>query len=340
MRGSRLLPIGSVGLLLIVSFVVFHCTQPVSAVVTERDAVYSATGVDDDGVRIEYETKLRVPLEQIEEVWQWLELRYADTLWLNQEGYVFQATFGDEDFTDMYFDTPDLQMLTAEGGVRHRKRVVHSGPAVDKAGRQLLQIKLDHGDVTGVARAEIKFEVPPRGNGSSLDDAHPMLSLVHQSQREEFYAVFRAMGIDAYTMRPVLTLQQNRRRIYLDDQIGAFATLTLDLCSTNSWGTDLRWAEAELELNEIRYTEAGEAERQRMERVIETIQSDLQQTFPAIVQDQTPKYNTAFAAIEAATWLPVRRLIQWRMDAVDFIAVVLVSLVTMCGAIWYGGRRW
>jgi hypothetical protein len=35
------------------------------------------------------------------------------------------------------------------------------------------------------------------------------------------------------------------------------------VCFTNSWGTDLSWAEVELELNEIQYTEADEVERQR-----------------------------------------------------------------------------
>lgn len=308
---------------------------PASAAVTDQDSSHYAPDMDVDGARIEYEVKLKVPIDQIDGVWEWLETRYADPSWLNQVGYVFQVAFGDEDFTDTYFDTPGLHMLSRDGGVRHRTRVVNSGPAMEKDGRQLLQIKLDRDDATQVARSEIKFEVPTRGEGSSIDAAHPLLSLVNKDQREEFNAVFRALDIDPYEVQPVLTLQQNRRRIYLEDQVGGFATLTLDLCSTKSWGTNLKWAEAELELNEIRYTAADEAERHRMERVIEEIQKDLQRTFPTIVQDQTPKYNTAFAAIRSATWLPVRRLVQWRMTATDFMALLLISLVTVCGALWY-----
>lgn len=325
------------GVLLLQGFIIFYRTAPVSVTLLDQNTVYNAGG---DGARIEYETKLRVPLAQLDEVWEWSQVRYADCSWLDQEGYVFQAEFGDEDFTDIYFDTPDLRMLTAEGGVRHRQRVVHSGPATAKDSRQLLQLKLDHGDVMGVARAEVKFEVPARGVGQSLDDAHPLLSLVAKRQREEFYAVFRALKLDPYGMRPILTLEQNRRRVYLSDQAGAFATLTLDLCTTNSWGVNLEWAEAELELNEIRYTAADAAERHRMARIIREIQTDLQLAFPTIVQDQTPKYNTAFAAIEAATWLPARQLIQWRMSAADFIAIGLIGLVTGCSALWHIGRRW
>jgi hypothetical protein len=344
MNKSWLLFIVLIAVLTTAGLIVLYRT-PVSATPTERDTLHGATGAGNDNARIEYETKLRVPLEQLDEVWEWLGVRYADCSWLNLEDevgrptYVFQAEFGDEDFTDTYFDTPDLRMLAKEGGVRRRRRVVHSGPATEKDSRQLLQIKLDHGDVTGVARAEIKFEVPTNGTGNSLDAAHPLLNLVHKNQREEFYAIFRALNIDAYTMQPVLTLQQNRRRVYLSDQAGAFATLTLDLCSTSSWGTNLKWAEAELELNEIRYTEANAVEQQRMAQVIEKIQGDLQQTFPSMVQDQMPKYNTAFMAIESASWLPIRRLIQWRMSSADFIAIGLIFLVTMCSALWYIGRR-
>lgn len=72
-----------------------------------------------------------------------------------------------------------------------------------------------------------------------------------------------------------------------------------------------------------------------MEQVIEKIQTDVQAAFPAIAQSQTPKYNTAFTSIEATTWLPLRRLIHWQMSAADFIIIAMLSLVTVCGAVWY-----
>lgn len=316
------------GALLILGFSVVNNTSPVTATASPPDE-------DNDDVRIEYEVKLNVPLDQIDEVWAWLQTRYADTSWLDQNGYIFQAAFGDEGFTDTYFDTPDLQMLKGQNGVRHRARVVHSGPAERKDGRQLLQLKLNRDHAAGLARSEIKFQVPTTGNDPALDNTHPLLSLIKRDEREEFEAAFRALDLNPYVMRPILTLEQHRRRIYLSDQEGAFATLTLDLCATSSWGVNLKWAEAELELDENRYTAADATERQQMEQVIEKIQTDVQAAFPAIEQSQTPKYNTAFTAIEATTWLPLRRLIQWQMSAADFIIIVMLSLVTMCGALWY-----
>jgi hypothetical protein len=303
-------------------------------------ARHSSVQANDDGTRIEYEVKLRVPLEEMEAVWVWLQMRYADPSWLNVDGYVFQASFGDEDFTDTYFDTPDLRLLEREGGVRHRVRVVHTGPADSKDGRELLQVKLDRGDIAGVARSEIKFDVARPGDGSAVDEAHPLLSLVRKRQREEFATVFSSLRVNPYDMYPVLTITQNRRRIYLSDQDGAFATLTLDLCATNDWGVNLRWSEVELELNEIRYTEADGANRERMERVVALVQADLLAIFPNIVPDQTPKYNTAFTSIEATTRLPLRRLIKWRITLSDFLIIAAASLLAVCGTLGYAAHRW
>ncbi len=293
-----------------------------------------------DEVRIEHETKLKVPLEQCDEVWDWLLQRYSDCGWLESTGRSFSASFGDEDFRDVYFDTPDLVLLQEQSGVRHRTRVVNSGPADEKDGRELLQIKLDRGDATGLARSEIKFEVTPTRSLRTLDEAHPMIGLVKKSLREECKSVLRELGFDPYEMQPILTLHQNRRRVYLNDRDGAFATLTLDLCSTESWATDLRWAECELELNEIRYTEAREDERERMERVMELVKGDLVQSFPEMRQDQTPKYNTSFAAIQEATWLPMRLLIRWKVSAAEFIGLSVIAVLAACAAgAWFGARR-
>jgi hypothetical protein len=293
---------------------------------------------DDNNIRIEYEIKLRLPLEQIDDVWDWLLVRYEEVSWLNDEGYIFAAEFGDEDFTDTYFDTPDLMILSENNGVRHRMRTVHSGPAIEKDDRQLIQLKLDRGDATGAARSEIKFNVSSGDDRKGADDSHPLVGLVKNNQRGEFKTMLYTRHIDPYQLKPLLTLRQNRRRIYLNDQNGAFATLTLDLCSTKSWGANLKWAEMELELNEIRYTEANSEVRQKMERIIAKIQSDIQQVFPVIVPNQTPKYNTAFASIEEATWVPVKQIFRRGISADGFSVISIIFTVVLFAGIFYLGR--
>lgn len=302
--------------------------------------VFHARASEDEGVRIEVEAKLKVPLNRIDFVWEWLQERYSDCSWLNQNGYAFHAMFGNEDFTDIYFDTPDLHMLGEKSGIRYRMRVVHSGPAKGKDNRQLLQIKLNRHNLTGLARSEIKFDALNELNAETADDVKLILDLVETHQRDACETTLRKLGTDPFAIRAILTLEQNRRRVYINDQVDDFATLTLDLCSTKSWGTNLKWAEIELELNEIRYTEAGDSERQAMEYVVVDIQKDLLNHFPDIIQDQTPKYNTTFSAIEANTLLPIRLLIRWKMNADDFIALIFIGLIAVAFLIWFVWRQW
>lgn len=300
---------------------------------------------DGEGVRIESEIKLKVPLAQVDTVWDWLQERYADASWLDQKGHTFYATFGNENFVDTYFDTPTLEMLGERSGIRHRVRDVISGSAIAKDDRQLMQIKLNRSDdPSGVARSEIKFDVAPLSQVRNNDDVHPMIGLVDRTQRQQMKDTLQQLDIDPYRLSPVLTLEQNRRRVYVNDQLGPFATLTLDLCKTSSWGVDERWGEMELELNEIRFTEADEATRQAMEQIVVAIQSDVQRAFPEIEQDQTPKYNTTFERIESSTWMPVRTLFRLGLTMSDFTALVVIivagALVGMgYGALWLWRRR-
>lgn len=288
-----------------------------------------------EGVRVESEVKLKVPLAQVDTVWEWLQDRYADASWLNQNGYTFYATFADEDFTDTYFDTPTLAMLGEQSGIRHRVRTVNSGPETNEG--QLLQIKLNRDDPTGVARSEIKFDVAPLSQVRDNDDIHPLIGLVLPEQRQQMKDTLQSLDINPYRLHPVLTLEQNRRRVYVNDQLGPFATVTLDLCETSSWGVDERWGEMELELNESRFTEADETTRQAMEQIIVAIQSDVHRAFPEIEQDQTPKYNTTFERIESSTWFPVRTLFRLGLTMSDFSAMVVIVVAGALAFMGYGG---
>lgn len=289
---------------------------------------------DSNALRIEWEAKLLVPLDEMEAVWTWLEQRYRDTSWLNSDAQQFTAAFGNEDFSDTYFDTPELELLHDLSGIRHRIRTIRSGPSMDKDGRELVQLKVNRRDETGLARSEIKFVVTNKPEFKSNDDTHPLLRLIKGKDRPDFKAEANLIGINPYELRPVLTLKQNRRRVYLADQMGAFATLTLDDCATTSWGTDVRWVEIELELSEIRYTEADMPGRAAMEAVIDAIQRDMEQAFPSLAADVTPKYNKAFAAIEEESWLPVRRLHQWKMRPDEFIAWMAIGLLAIAAGLY------
>ena len=56
--------------------------------------------------------------------------------------------------------------------------------------------------------------------------------------------------------------------------------------------------EIEIELNEVRYTDADKRERESMQKISDMLTCDLQKTFPYIHQDQTPKYTKVVKCFE------------------------------------------
>jgi hypothetical protein len=134
------------------------------------------------------------------------------------------------------------------------------------------------------------------------EDRHPVLGIIDRDHRADFSARLRAAGIDPWKLRHSLTLVQRRRRTYLSDEIGAYATITVDETSSEKAWLRSQFTEVELELNEIRYSLADEAGRAQMQLATDKIKADIMAAVPGIVQDQTPKYNKSYDRLTASSW--------------------------------------
>ncbi len=103
------------------------------------------------------------------------------------------------------------------------------------------------------------------------------------------------------------------------------------------------WAKAELveiepELNEIIFTEADSAARHHMEDVNAQIRSALEQQFPELRQDLTPKYNKVFNQIRAQ--IPyIDTLIRVNLDRTsDFWSIAGLLAFLLVGGVVFAVR--
>ena len=252
-----------------------------------------------DKLRIEQEDKLLVPLEIKEEVWNWLRQRYAeDQAYLAELDPRFTASWSEELFTDTYFDTPSMQLYAMKSGVRKRHRVNLSNPEDVKSGRELMQIKLNDLSDNVRERGEIKFDIEYPFNPTSEEDRHPMLGMVKPDHRELFKKRLSELGLDPMSMKPVLTVVDTRRRIYLKIDGKPFMSISHDNAKSDLWWGHGEVCEIEPELNEIGFTEADAETRAYMETVLDKVVADILTQFPAIQRDLTPKYNKFFDRLE------------------------------------------
>lgn len=285
--------------------------------------------------RIEKELKLDVPPAQVDEVWTYLRTRYAEPAKLGIDfGGVPTMRAGDEYFIDLYFDDAKLSLHEQSNGVRHRTRYIFSDSSDAKHGRQLLQVKLSQGEKAAVARTEIKFDVEPVKKPATEEDRHPLFGLVDPRERARLRETIRQVGVAADELRPTIELKQRRRRVYLSVDGAPLATITLDEVTSSKWLRTVSFVEIEMELNENAYTDAGQAERDRMSALLDAMKADLLMNFPRIRQDQTPKYSKAFHRLEEKFMLfPVMVRMGFPIEGLLGLGVVGV------GALGVGWKR-
>jgi CYTH domain len=310
------------------------CAAPLKTSEDFSDAAEGIMENDDaegtDVARIENEYKLSVPDKSVEKVWTYLKTRYDNkTLYLKKISPGFKSQFSTEYFIDTYFDDTDLSLLKQQCGIRHRRRDFPDDPGNRKDGRQLMQIKLNRPDDLITNRTEYKYPIVVPERIRTADDRHPVIGIIKRKKRKEFIERVQSIGLDAYALQPIFTLNQKRQRVYLTLDEKPFATITLDTVSSDKWWTHIEYTEIEMELNEINYTKASGEARKRMQAVNDDIKTDLLKRFPEIKQNQTPKYNKAFDRFEERYLL-----FKWAI-LLKFPVEVLLGLLLLLGGIGF-----
>lgn len=251
-------------------------------------------------VRVEDDFNLQYEVGKSEELVNYLKGKYVDdNSFAKSLGPNFTSSFGDEDFTDTYFDTPNLDLYKRKIGLRHRLRVNRLDSENRKNGRELIQLKLSEDeklkdeDNSG-SRNEIKFEVERTKVRQSADDRNPILGLIVASERDEFKSRMRELEIVADKLRLILTIEQRRRRVYLNRDGATFISFSMDDAKSSLWWARVEFSQMELELNELAYTEADKAAKESMQEIRSGMIDDLRGKFSYLEHDKSSKYNKTF----------------------------------------------
>ncbi len=292
---------------------------PPAAILGAPDQVEKDDPGEFNAVRIEDDFNLQYEVGKSEELVNYLKGKYVDDgSFAKSLGPNYTGSFGDEDFTDTYFDTPDLDLYKRGISLRYRIRVNRLDPENRKNGRKLIQLKLSGDDKfadkdNSGSRNEIKFDVVSKKSNSSADDRHPVMSLVEPSERDAFKARLDELGIDPYKLRPILTLNQRRRRVYINRDDATFISFSMDDAKSSLWWSRVQFSQLEVELNEMAYTESDKNSKEAMQEIRKGMIGDLRNKFAYLSHDQSAKYNKAFDLLAAKIpwmrfWIKIRVL--------------------------------
>ncbi len=245
--------------------------------------------------RIETEYKLSIPASKLDTVWKYLKDKYSDNkLFLKSSDSGFYVLISDEYFKDIYFDNNQLQLLSGKNGIRYRTRKVLSDSNNRKNNRELIQIKISSANGDDLTREEYKYHVAHYNTQESAEDGHSFLGLIKRKDRSEVIEKLKLLNIDAYSLKPTVLVNQNRKRICINKGEATIYGISLDEVTAEYNDQHSNFIEVEIEVNEIEFTNADLAGRRQMEKIIGEIKSQILQDFPEIKLDQLPKYNKSY----------------------------------------------
>ena len=230
-----------------------------------------------------YQQKYLVPGHLADSLWQHL-LRTYHTGALKKINARYTAQVQQQTYVDEYFDDARQTLQRHQHSLRLRR--VFAGKHVD---RSWLQLKISPRPRQRPTRQLVSFNLNDRPDKQGRDPGHPFLRLVRQADRHQLDSLLAALGVQSPDLRPVLSLYQQRRQLYLRDNGNDLALLSLD--GVASEDGQARFYELELSLDESRYTLADTRQRQRLSQVLDLVQLDLSRHFPGLRQDPRPKYT-------------------------------------------------
>lgn len=276
-------------------------------------SLWLVIGLSQSAERVESEYKLAIPTEQADRLWNYLQSEsFLSPL---RAEYQLTSDVSVEDFLDVYYDDELGTMYDHQVGLRYRSRYLK-----DSLIKQLVQLKTPLA-ADGVARTETKYDIKKSQDRNDFFARHPLLKLIKKNDRSNLNYVLGGFGTTAQEMKPELRLRQTRKRIYLADEITSLATITLDEVTNISFPYQ-RYTEMELELNEVRYTQAMADEKIKMETFNQKLRNGLVTAFPELTQDQTPKYNKMKAMIDSSIW---SKIYEWR----GWIILTVLSIIAL-----------
>lgn len=263
--------------------------------------------------RIESEYKISVPNDQQEALWSFLQSTFVN----NAEGILpenITTEVATELFYDTYFDDAKETLLGYQAGARYRERYVE-----DSLIKTLLQLKVPTLDKLGIARTEHKFSPEDNFDINDRTGLHPFLKHLKSKDVNDVDLVLGQFGTSARNMQEALKLKQIRRRIYISDPQGSLMTFTLDEVSAFHFPYT-QFVELELELNEVRYTDADFEQKTTLEKMNAKAKEAIFARFDNIEQDQTPKYNKMHAALSSqpSAWI------------YNNLMYILLACISMC----------
>jgi hypothetical protein len=258
-------------------------------------------GFGSDAARIDSQITFKIPEGQADALYQYLRTKYFPEKIVTMEQFPGVRLIGQEMsdvsvFTDQYFDTPNLDLYKNTNSARYRLRINTTDSHDRKSGRELIQIKVTPPGQFDL-RNELKYKLSRSAQYQMRDGRLPFVRYVSGGKRADFIEVFAKAGIDANTLRHILTITQTRSRVYVNWDKKNIVSFSVDQGEARILWAKGKFASVDVGLVEKTYTEADESKRKIMWQIRTAMAEDLKKQFPGLTVTSDSKYGIVLGQI-------------------------------------------
>lgn len=216
-----------------------------------------------------------------------------------------------------FFDDGNLSLLDSARSLRHVRRSLPDGRPIEDVATATI------GSLRFALRAELDPTAPTRLQGNFAFE-----QLFAQEARKSAAAELAAHSLDATTLRATLRLGVRSVGIVCADAAGTLCSVTLRRVDCNDAELVLQWHELQFEVA----PDAAPEDREAARELCESIAAEIAAATPRLLRDLPDDYARSLSRLQQSTWLPVRWLHRFGIDALQAKVGALLLASTLFAA--------
>ena len=213
-----------------------------------------------------------------------------------------QVAYSSETFFDTYYGESSKELLQSAFTLRHRRRYV------DKEIKELVQLKFgvhsssqDHRSL----QREIKYRV---SNPTVVPGIYPppimtdLLKVIKGSDVPVFTNDIKKLGVSQNKLRPLLSIEQKRNRLYLSSRGSPMFTISLDRVSSSRGLHHVTFTQLDIEISENIFGQAPPNEREALTSFRKQLLEHTKRYFPNLEPTSLGKLESTLLLLDKTTF--------------------------------------
>ena len=255
--------------------------------------------------------RFTVPESQADAVWEYLRQSFGP-----EKESAGETEIEEEQLTDLYFDTPQQELLRRNLALRQRFFISADGR------KEHLQLLLPPPPDSAMGK-EVRFRHNKKPDKGAAFTTHPVLKLLRAKDRPVLDSLLKMYRLRPEALGIVLEVNQDRRRMHVRRQGNAWLTITLTQLIVQA--PEHQNLELQIQADPAALKNGSKAQQQQLIKATKALAQQFQAQFPELKRVHKQEY----ALMESLHKKPAQQKINPKVAVGVTLLVVIIVIVVV-----------